>query len=120
MSKDLYMLAELEDGEILEIYKCKKDGEEKFLLESDRLRKEEYSSLTAIFINYLVYIPPHPTDTLVKYFVSDNKNQKRIKMSQKRALYNFHVCCTTKDFDYTRFMNWAKECEQKEETNYEF
>lgn len=74
-----------------------------------------YKSLTELFVNYLDYQPPKIIDTFVKNIeMCDSKNETRITMSQKRALYNFHVCCAYKDTDFNNFLQWAKECEMKE------
>lgn len=110
MNNELYMIIELKNGKLIEVYRLL-DVEEEYFVVEDVI----YKSLTELFVNYLDYQPPKIIDTFVKNIeMCDSKNETRITMSQKRALYNFHVCCAHKDTDFNNFLQWAKECEMKE------
>ena len=110
MNNELYMIIELKNGKLIEVYRLL-DVEEEYFVVEDVI----YKSLTELFVNYLDYQPPKIIDTFVKNIeMCDPKNETRITMSQKRALYNFHVCCAHKDTDFNNFLQWAKECEMKE------
>lgn len=110
MNNELYMIIELKNGKLIEVYRLL-DAEEEYFVVEDVI----YKSLTELFVNYLDYQPPKIIDTFVKNIeMCDSKNETRITMSQKRALYNFHVCCAHKDTDFDNFLQWAKEREMKE------
>lgn len=110
MNNELYMIIELKNGKLIEVYRLL-DVEEEYFVVEDVI----YKSLTELFVNYLDYQPPKIIDTFVKNIeMCDSKNETRITMSQKRALYNFHVCCAHKDTDFNNFLQWATECEMKE------
>lgn len=106
MKKDLFMIVELKDGTLINVYEL----EEKF-----QAKDYTYESLTEFFINYLIYVSPCSVESCVKDFLVCNESDgEKVKMSQKRALYNFNTCCTTVGFNYSDFINWTKECELRE------
>lgn len=110
MNNELYMVIELKNGKLIEVYRFLDDEDEYFVVE-DII----YKSLTEFFVNYLDYQPPKSVGTFVKSIIMYNpKNEIQVTMSQKRALYNFHVYCSHKDTDFNNFLQWAKECEMKE------
>lgn len=110
MNNELYMVVELKNGKLIEVYRFL-DGEDEYFVADNII----YKSLTEFFVNYLDYQPPKSVDTFVKNIeMCDSKNEIQIAMSQKRALYNFHVYCAHKDTDFDNFLQWAKECEMKE------
>lgn len=110
MNNELYMIIELKNGKLIEVYRLL-DAEEEYFVVEDVI----YKSLTELFVNYLDYQPPKIIDTFIKNIeMCDSKNETRITMSQKRALYNFHVFCSNRDTDFNNFLQWAKEWEMKE------
>lgn len=110
MNNELYMIVELKNGKLIEVYRLWDDDYEHFVA-----KDIIYKSLTEFFVNYLDYQPPKSVDSFVKNIeMYDSKNEVRVIMSQKRALYNFHVYCSHKDTDFNNFLQWAKECEMKE------
>lgn len=61
MNNELYMVIELKNGKLIEVYHFLDDEDEYFV--ADNII---YKSLTEFFVNYLDYQPPKSVDTFVK------------------------------------------------------